>query len=168
MRLCFQVPARWKHGEAGRPPWEGVPVLWGGRVWPHRVRVSPEHAEGWQPHPSGRPSPSCLTLWAFLQRGQHVYRCSRWVGRVWIFSLFFIYKLPKDVRIKRVFSKHSAGSVCAQLSDHLPHRQHPPYGGVGPGIAVSGSAHLQRLRLHGVQAASDDQEGLLHGAWKLN
>ena len=106
MHLCFQVPAGWKHGEAGSPPWEGVPVLWGGRVWPHRVWVSPEHAEGWQLHPSGRPSPSCLALWAFLRRGQHVHRCSRWVGQVWIFSLF-IFNLTNYLKMWEL-------SVCFQ------------------------------------------------------
>lgn len=68
------------------------------------------------------------------------------------------------VGIERVFSHHSAASVCGQLSHHIPYQRHPWYGSVDPGIAVPVCPHLRWLHLHGVQAASDEQEGLLHGA----
>lgn len=68
------------------------------------------------------------------------------------------------VKIKCVFSHHSAASVCGQLSHHIPCRRDPWYESVGPGIAVRMSPHLQWLHLHGLQAASDEQEGLLYGA----
>lgn len=67
-----------------------------------------------------------------------------------------------------MLSNHSAGGLCGQLSHHVPHQLHPRYGSVDPGIADRVSPHLQQLRLHGLQAASDQQEGLLHGAWQLN
>lgn len=70
--------------------------------------------------------------------------------------------------IKCVLSNHSAGSLCAQLSQHVPHRLHHWHGSVDAGIAVRVSPHLRPLHLHGLQAASDQQEGLLHGAWQLH
>jgi len=67
-----------------------------------------------------------------------------------------------------VFSNRSAGSVRDELSHHVPHLQHPRFGGMDPGLTIRVPAHLQRLRVHGLQAASDHQEGLLHGRWQLN
>lgn len=65
------------------------------------------------------------------------------------------YDVVKDVTVKRVFSNRSAGGVRGQLPHHVPHRLHPWGRSVDPGIAVRVSPHLQRLRLHDLQAASD-------------
>ena len=67
-----------------------------------------------------------------------------------------------------MFSNHSAGGVCGQLPHHVLHRLRPGFGAVDPGPAGRVSPHLQRLHLHGLQAASDQEEGLLHGAWQLD
>lgn len=63
-----------------------------------------------------------------------------------------------------VCDEHSHSGVRAQLHHHLPHPRHPGHEGLGPGHAVcvpSGFLHLCSADL---QATSDQQEGLIHGA----
>lgn len=63
---------------------------------------------------------------------------------------------------------HSGDRVCAQLPDHVPNQLHPWSAGVGPGADVPVPRPLRLLHPSDLQAASDQQEGLLHGGWQLN
>lgn len=58
---------------------------------------------------------------------------------------------------------HSGHGVCAQLSDQVPHQLHPWNTSVGPGAAVRLPPALRLLHPSDLEAASDLQEGLLHG-----
>lgn len=64
-----------------------------------------------------------------------------------------------------VSSPRSDHSVRGQLPHHLPRPRPSSYGGVGPDAAHREPPGLQRLHLHGLQTASDEQEGLLHGVY---
>lgn len=58
---------------------------------------------------------------------------------------------------------HSGHGVCAQLSDQVPHQLHPWNTSVGPGAAVRLPPALRLLHSSDLEAASDLQQGLLHG-----
>lgn len=62
-----------------------------------------------------------------------------------------------------MFLNYSAVGVRGQLSHHIPQQLHHWFGSVDPGIAGRVSAPLQRLRLHDLQAAANQEEGLLYG-----
>lgn len=62
---------------------------------------------------------------------------------------------------------HSGNRVRAQLSHHVPHQLDPWNTSVGPGAAVRVPPPLQLLHPSDLQAASDQQEGLLHGGQRL-
>lgn len=62
--------------------------------------------------------------------------------------------------------RHSGDRVRAQLSHHVPHQRDPWRTSVGPGAAVPVPPPLQLLHPSDLQAASDQQEGLLHGGWQ--
>lgn len=59
---------------------------------------------------------------------------------------------------------HSGGRMRAQLSHHVPHQFNPWYRSVDSGIALLVPPYLQQLHYHDLQAASNYQKGLLHGA----
>ncbi|XP_053736050.1 cationic amino acid transporter 2 isoform X3 [Synchiropus splendidus] len=134
LRAHSQVPARWRYGAKGRRRGERLPVLRGGRVGADGVGVSPEHAERRQLRPADRPAPPGRAHGHLLQRGQHLHL------------------------------RAGAAGVCGQLPHHLPRHRHRLHGRVDPGLAAALPAPLHRLPLHHLQAASDQQEGLLHGA----
>lgn len=66
-------------------------------------------------------------------------------------------------RVNVALLPHSGHGVCAQLSDQVPHQLHPWSTSVGPGAAVRLPPALRRLHPSDLEAASDLQEGLLHG-----
>lgn len=64
--------------------------------------------------------------------------------------------------------KHSDSRVRAQLRHHVPHPLHPGHEGLGPGTALRLPSCLLQLRPADLQAASDQQEGLLYGTRPRN